>query len=169
MNKSLVVVGGIIALIGVFFQFVDKTMGWWMYWTEFGDISYYLSLTGVISNSNNTNTSELDSNTTLLIILALAVLGAILMVMTLSKNGKTLGFLGIVIIFAALGYFVYSLPNVFDGTLVEGLMALADTTNYFYGTFDIGPISTSWRVGNGFLITAAGAIVGLVGTFVKGN
>lgn len=169
MNKPLVFIGGILAILGVILPFIDKSMAWWMVTLSAGSnsASSFLSLTGIISNTENSNTTTIDDNSALVIVLILVLVGGVLALAGTSKTSGGIAVLGILVVIVGLVYFIISLPNIPE---VANLLVAFDNPSYLYGSDEFTFIITwtyTWRIGNAFLVSAAGAVVGLLGSLVS--
>ncbi len=175
MNKVIGIIGGILGLIGAIFQFFDQTMGWWQDYTTtpLGGITngtWFLNLLGQITSDNSKFKSETLANTTIVYIVLLAVvIGGILLFIGGITGKSSYGAIGTLLLLGGLIYFVYSLPNIPE---IQSLLQNYTVSNYFYssGQFSILSIvfsNATWRLGNGFFITAGGALLGIISIALK--
>jgi hypothetical protein len=177
MKKIIGILGAIVGLIGVIFQFFDKTMGWWEAdWTTtpiIGSVtteSHYFNLLGELSSSSNNNNYPivLADKTIITLILIIVLAGCVCLFIGGAKGNTALGILGTLLLIGGIVYFAYSLPNIPE--MVSELHHF-NPPNYLFGSGDwnfiIADIKNSWRLGNGFFITSGGAILGFIGSAMK--
>ncbi|MHA1585523.1 MAG: hypothetical protein ACTSVU_04575 [Promethearchaeota archaeon] len=174
MKKAIPIIGGIILVIGVLIGFVDKTLGFWQIKSVYEllgstttNISF-LSIFGQISKTGSNDVSSVADITPFLIVAISILIGGILIIFGGVKNTKGLTIIASIIAIAGLAYFVYSLANIPE---VGDLMILiSNDKSRIFGTETISLIGTTtyhWRLGNGYLISAAGALISLIGSFTK--
>lgn len=173
MKKILVIIGSVIALIGIFLPFADMTLGWWQYTqrlnTILGDTvtKYYLSPFGIISNDANSDTTQIEGYV-LLIASIVTILGGVVAAVGAFTDKSLVAIIGSVLMIAGLAYFCYSLGNIEE----IRQMLYDDTISAIFGKNEdiwilIGTADLQWRLGNGFFITAAGSLLTLVASFLK--
>jgi hypothetical protein len=174
MKKLVALIGGIIILVGVFIGLIDPSLGWWQMditYTIFNNTkegALYLSSFGGITDTYNDSTDQLEG-AIIYIIMALAALGGILLIVGAAKESSGIAFIGVLMAIGGLAYFIYALPN-FEQLVDFATIGSNTPENMVWGSADltfIGEYTLNWRLGNGYIITAAGALVSLIGVVMK--
>ncbi len=163
-NKLPAFIGAIIGLAGVLLGLVEPSLGWWQVNFVLGPINEYLYINafGYSSNTFN-NSTELVSN--LLLIGGLLYLaGTLLLLITTAANKKSGAILFAILMIIGLIIYCYGLyANEDYGNILSGLEFLSGNKyNIFFGEYHFFGTWT-WRLGNGFFISIAGAVIGLIG------
>lgn len=170
MKKLVVILGGVIAVVGVLASFLDQTLGFWQVFDVFEilatttETTTFISSFGQISNTADDTIEILEKSSTMLIIGITILLGGVIAAIGAGVEKKTLAIIGTALILVGLVYFVYTLPNFTEiADIVEDQSALFGDATYTF----IGTLTRTWRLGNGFFISAAGSITALVGSILK--
>ncbi|MCP4763652.1 MAG: hypothetical protein GY870_17915 [archaeon] len=163
-------IGGIVALVGVFLYYFDQSFAIWqgsIDWGFFGVQQGYLDPFGSFHVENVDPESWGNS---FMIAAGLVIVGGLLSIGGGIKGTKSIGILGAIAILGGCLYCAYSLYTLFDGAIVLADMPLAWAINIGIDNLDGNIFMGSnnaetivWRLGNGFFIIAVGAIVSLVG------
>lgn len=166
-NKLPALIGGIIGLVAVLLGLVEPSLGWWQIHFEFGPInmSSYINAFGYSTNTVN-NDLELISN--ILLLSGLTYLaGTLLILLTAAKNMKSGAILFSFVMIIGIILFCYGLyANENFADILSGIEFLSgDEHNVFFGTFKFLGTWT-WRLGNGFFVGVAGAVISLVGAYM---
>lgn len=170
MNKFLVFLGGVIALVGVLLPLTDEAMAWW--WLEidppvFDSTTYYLLPFGTISNDQNNDVIEIDDSIITMISI-IVIAGALLLIIGGGMENKTLAALGLLMVIGGLIYFIVALGDVeeieelFANELPDNLLFGEDTRTYWFVDIDY-----TWRVGTGYIVSWIGAVLSIVGLAKK--
>ena len=169
MKKIIVILGGIIAVIGVLASFLDQTLGFWQVLDSLEilgsttDTTTFLSSFGQISNTDD-SIETLEQSTIMLIIGISILVGGVIAIIGAGVEKNGLAIIGTVLMLVGLVYFVYSLPNFVEiADLVEDNSAFFGEATYTF----IGTLTRTWRLGNGFFISTGGCIISLVGAVLK--
>ena len=170
MNKFLVFIGGVIALVGVLLPLTDETMAWWWLESEppVGDATtYYLLPFGTISNDQNNDVIEIDDSIITMISI-LVVAGALLLIIGGVMENKTLAGLGLLMVIGGLIYFLVALEDIEE---IEDLFFNELPDNLLFGeetrTFWIIEYDFTWRLGTGYFISWIGTVLSIVGLAKK--
>ena len=170
MKKIIVILGGIIAVVGVLASFLDQTLGFWQVLDSVEilgsttDTTTFLSSFGQISNTGDDSIETLEQSTIMLIIGISILVGGVIAIIGAGVGKNGLAIIGSVLMLVGLVYFVYSLPNFVEiADLVEDKSAFFGEATYTF----IGTLTRTWRLGNGFFISAGGCIISLVGSVLK--
>ncbi|MHA1745439.1 MAG: hypothetical protein ACTSWW_05535 [Promethearchaeota archaeon] len=170
MKKIVVILGGVIAVVGVLASFLDQTLGFWQVLdlVEFvgntTETTTFLSSFGQLSNTADDPIVTVEKSSIMLIVGLSILLGGVIATIGAGVEKNALAIIGTVLILVGLVYFVYALPNFIEiADIVEDQSALfGDATTTFIVT-----LTRTWRLGNGFFISAAGSITALVGSILK--
>ena len=170
MNKFLVFLGGVIALVGVILPLSDKTMAWW--WIEIDppildSTTHYLLPFGTISNNDNNSVTEIESSV-ITLISVLVIGGALLLIIGGVMDNKNLAAIGLLMVIGGLIYFLQALgqldevEDLFTNKLPNNVLFGSETRTYFFVDFEY-----TWQLGTGYFISWIGAILSIVGLVKK--
>jgi hypothetical protein len=170
MKKIVVILGGVIAVVGVLASFLDQTLGFWQVLksVEFlgntTNTTTFLSSFGQLSNTADDTIVTLEKSSITLIVGISILLGGVIATIGASVEKNGLAIIGTVLMLVGLAYFLYSLSNFAEIVdFVEDQGALfGNATSTFISTTTL-----TWRLGNGYFISAGGSIIALVGAILK--
>jgi len=171
MNKLIGIVGALITLVGVFFELFIPSMGWWQVnsMVTGNTWSTFLSLTGVLSNTANSNTKTVSESSQLIIILVFAIIGGFALLIGSFSGKSVIGLLGCLLIFVGLIWFVALLPSISE---LQNM--LGNPSNYAFGSgnvtiFGWTAASSNWFLSTGFWLTLSGGVIGLLGSIAHSS
>jgi hypothetical protein len=165
-GKIFIIIGAILAYFSVFSYFLLDSLGaWWL--VEVDPVlgttqTSYLNAFGYVGETGG----DLQQ-----ILGLLGIFGAIIFLIgpllgILSKDRKTIAYLGFFCMTGAISIFLYGLANVQDyESILENLSFITgDEYLVFFGTVDLGLLGIwTWMLGIGFYIALAGTITILIG------
>jgi len=171
MKKIIIIIGSIIGLLGVLAGLIDQTLGWWEFTSVYellGNTTTYktfLSPFGNITYDYQDDVDALESKI-VIVIAILVIIGNIVILIGGFMDKKMIAFIGVFIVLVGLSYFLYSLGNF------EQIMDLIqdESKSVLFGKETIsfiGTLNNSWRLGNGYFITAGGFIISAIGSLIK--
>ena len=172
MNKIVAILGRIVGIFAVILGLFEPTLGWWDVTVDdylvFFDGSGAINAFGYSSNTANDNIELLGP--LLLIGGILFLVSSVLIIIASFKENKNFTILCSFLMIGGLALFCYGLTVVEDfENILEGLNFFAgEERTVFFGTVDLGLGGDwAWRLGNGFFIAIGGAVIALIGSFLK--
>lgn len=168
--KGVAVLGAVVIIASVLMYYLSASLGaWWQLTIDAGILG---TETGYMNAFGIYNVEGSDPEMVLgylgIFNGILLIIGPLIVLLGSFKESKGLAILGSIINLAAIGLFIYALYNIdSDGALAQFLQALDSSEDYFIhlGDFSFFGIEFTWRIGNGFFICCAGAIIALIGAF----
>lgn len=171
MKKIVAIIGGIIGLAGIIASLFDQTLGWWEITSVveiLGSSTTYktfLSPFGNLSYDYKDDIISIEGSIMILIALT-TIIGNVLLLVGAFTDKNVLVIIGTFLAIIGLTYFLYSIGNFEEITALiqdESLSVIFGSESYTF----IATTTSNWRLGNGYFVTAAGAMVSLVGSFLK--
>ncbi|MFO8017203.1 MAG: hypothetical protein R6U96_01085 [Promethearchaeia archaeon] len=158
-TKIIAIVAGLIGIFAVLSFFIEESLGaWWQVENDLFNTTFYLNAFGMSSGEE----SELALETLGLVAGIIYLLGSVLIIYAASQETKGVGILSALMMVGGLALFCIALTN--NESLEWGIDFLnfitgSEEYNIFFGEATM----YTWRLGNGFFIGTAGAIIGLIG------
>lgn len=170
MKKIVVILGGIVAAVGVLASFLDQTLGFWQVLdsveilTITTDTTSFISSFGQITNTDGDSIENLEKSTIMIIIGITVLLGGVVASIGAGVNKNGLAIIGTALMLVGLAYFLYTLQNFTEIIeWVDGKSTLFGENTYTF----VGTLTRTWRLGNGYFISAGGSITALIGVILK--
>jgi hypothetical protein len=169
MAKIIAIIGGIVGIAATILWLVAPSLGWWeiIFDPIIGNnVEYYLSPFGIFTYGDTT-----ENWLGLFLVGGLIFLvGSILILVGAAKESTGIAVLSAIVMIAGIGLFCYALYSYEDlQDILEFMEFWGGEYTVFFGTYNFFG-TWNWRLGNGFFIAVAGAIIGLIGSFmVKGR
>lgn len=168
LGKFFIIIGAILAYFCVFSYFLLDSLGaWWL--VEVDPVlgttqTAYLNAFGYVGQTGEE--LELILGPLGIVGIIAFLLGPILAIFSCIRNSKLLGYLGLFLMIAAIGLFLYGLANVedYESILQDLSFITGDEYNVFFGTVDLGLLGIwTWMLGTGFYIAIVSIVFILIG------